>query len=108
MTGDIKIVGGAENTKLCFKGPSPFTRSVFHLNDTHIETAENLNLVMKHYNLTDYSDNYKDTVGSLYLFKRDEPGKNDDGNLDDVTLDNSSSFKYKSLLPGLTFKTAQI
>ena len=74
MTGDIKITGGAENTRFCFKGPSPFTRSVLHLNKTHIKTAENLNLVIKHYMFIDYSDNYQDTVGSLYQFKRDEQG----------------------------------
>ena len=59
ITGDIKIIGGVENTKFCFKdGPS--TRFVVHLNDTHIETAENLQLAIKHYNLIEYSDNHKE------------------------------------------------
>ena len=40
-------------------------------NDTHVETAENLQLVMKHYNLLEYSQNYQDTVGSLYQFRID-------------------------------------
>ena len=62
MTGSVKIIGGNENTRFYFKGISPFTRSVLHLNDTHIETAENLKLVMKHYNLIEYSGNYQDTV----------------------------------------------
>ena len=62
VTGNVKIVGGAANTRFCFKD-GPFT-------DTHIETAENLQLVMKHYNLTEYSDNHQDTVGSLYQFIR--------------------------------------
>ena len=56
---------------------APFTRCVLHLNNTHIETAEKLQLVMKHYNLIEYSDNYQDTVGSLYQFKRDEQPLND-------------------------------
>ena len=42
VTGNVKIEGGAENTLICFKGSSPFTTSVIHLNETHIETAENL------------------------------------------------------------------
>ena len=102
----------------CFKNDQ-FTRSIVHLNDTHIETAENLQLVMNHYSLIEYSDNYQDTIGSLYHFKRDEQALNN-GNLVDVTTTNSSSFKYKSsLLTGLTseasddsayrtFKDAQI
>ena len=58
-TGNIKIIAGAVDTKFCFKD-TPFTRSVLHLNDTHTETAENLQLVMKHSNLVEYSDNYQD------------------------------------------------
>ena len=42
------------------------------------------------YNLIEINDNYSDTSGSLWQFKRDE--KNDNAN---VTTDNSSSFKYK-------------
>ena len=103
MTGNVKIIGGGENTKFCFKEVNQFTRSVIHLNETHIESAEHLNLVIKHYNLIEYSDNYQDTVDSLYQFKRDEQELTAAGGLTEVTDDNSSSFKYKSsLLSGLT------
>ena len=59
VTGNIKTIAGTADTKFCFKD-TPFTRLVLHLNDTYIETAENLQLVMKHYNLVEYSDNYQD------------------------------------------------
>ena len=96
MTGNAKIVSEKIiNTRFCFKNTS-FTRCVIHLNDTHNETAEKLELVIKHYNLIEYSDNYQDTVGSLYQFKRDEQPLNDTGSLQDVNTNNSSSFKYKS------------
>ena len=50
------------------------------------------------YNLIEYSDNYSDTSGSLWNFKRDEIINNAD-----VTNDhNASSFKYKSNLIGNT------
>ena len=71
VSGDIKIIGGDADTKFCFKD-IPFIRNVLHLNDTHIETSDYLQLVMKHYNLIEYSGNYQDTVGSLYQFKRAE------------------------------------
>ena len=51
------------------------------------------------YNLIEYSNNYSDTSGSLWQFKRDEI----EGDVD-LTVDgnhipnNSSSFKYKSVL----------
>ena len=47
--------------------------------------------------LFDYSDNYSDTSGSLWQFKRDEII----GNIN-LTNNNSSSFKYKSNLIGNT------
>ena len=53
---------------------------------------------MPRYNLIDYSDNYADSSGSLYQFKRDESPMNDDRNPLNVALDNSASFKYKASL----------
>ena len=50
------------------------------------------------YNLIEYSDNYSDTSGSLWDFKRDEIVNNAD-----VTNDNNApSFKYKASLIGNT------
>ena len=50
----------------------------------------------------EYSDNYQDKAGSLYHFKRNEQSLNN-GDIVNVTTDNSSSFKYKSSsLTGLT------
>ena len=47
-----------------------------------------------------YSDNYNDSSGSLYQFKRDESPINNNGNPLNVVLNNSSSFKYKASLLG--------
>ena len=57
---------------------------------------QNINIAMPMYNLIEYSDNYSDTSGSLWQFKRDE--------IEDVelTTNNSSSFKYKENLIGNT------
>ena len=53
---------------------------------------------MPMYNLIEYSDNYGDSSESLYQFKRDESPMNNAGNPNNVALDNSTSFKYKSSL----------
>ena len=50
---------------------------------------------MPMYNIIECSDNYSDTSGSLWYFKRDEI----EGNFD-LTIDNASSFKYKANLIG--------
>ena len=54
---------------------------------------------MPMYNLTEYSDNYSDTSGSSWQFKRDGIEKDIDLTVDDNHIqNNSSSFKYKSSL----------
>ena len=53
---------------------------------------------MPMYNLIEYYDNYSDSSGNLWQFKRDESPINNAGNLLNVALDNSTSFKYKESL----------
>ena len=100
MTGDIEDEDVAANTNVAFKNCAPFTKYVTHINDEHVETAENLDIIMPMYNLIECSNNYADSFGSLYQFKRDESPMNDPGNLSNVALDNSTSFKYKAILLG--------
>ena len=100
VTGDIKATGGNANTKVTFKNCAPFTRCLTHINDENIDTAENLDIIMPMYNLIQYSDNYSDTSGSLWQFKKDDQNVNDDGNPADVATNGSTSFKYKSSILG--------
>ena len=53
---------------------------------------------MPMYNLIEYSDNYQDSSASLYQYKRDEPPE--DNAIANLTVNNSSSFKYKVNLMG--------
>ena len=101
MTGDIKVANVAANTNVAFKNCAPFTRCVTHINYEHVETAENLDIIiMPMYKLIEYSDNYADSSGSLYEFKRDESPINDAENPLNVALDNSAFFKNKVSLSG--------
>ena len=100
MTGDIKVAGIAADTNVAFKNCAPFTRCATHVNDEHVETVENLDMIMPMYNIIEYSDNYADSSGSLSQFKRDESPKNNAGNPLNIALDNSTSFKYKASILG--------
>ena len=53
---------------------------------------------MPMYNLIEYSDNYQDSSASLYQYKRDESPE--DNAIANLTVNNSSSFKYKVKLLG--------
>ena len=100
VTGDIKVTNIGADTDVAFKNCAPFTRYVTQINDEHVETAGNLDITMPMYNLIEYSDNHSDPCGSLYQFKRDESSTNNYGNLSNIVLNNSSSFKYKENLLG--------
>ena len=93
VTGDIKIADVAANDNVAFKNCAPFIRFVTHINDEHVEIAENLDIIMPMYNLLEYCDNYADSSGILYPM-------NDAGNPNNVALDNSTSVKCKASLLG--------
>ena len=87
VTGDVeKVADFAADINVAFKNSVPLTRCVSHINDEHVETAENLDIIMPMYNLIEYSDNYADSSGSRCLFKRDESPMNDAGNILNVAL----------------------
>ena len=90
VAGDITATGGDVNTKNAFKNCAPFTKCITHINDEHVDGANNFDIIMPMYNLIEYSNNYSDTSGSLWQFRRDaeNPGN--------VSAANSTSFKYKS------------
>ena len=64
VTGDIKVPDIVADTNVAFKNCVPFTRCVTHINDEHVETAENLDKIMPMHNVIEYSDNYADSSGS--------------------------------------------
>ena len=61
-----------------------------------VAEANHIYIAMPIYNLIDYSDNYSETSGSLWHFKRDK----DPANNADLSIDNSEYFKYKAALVG--------
>ena len=98
VDGTIRGTGGDNNTRLALKNCAPFIKCNLEINDEHIDTAENLDIVMPMYNLIEYSDNYQDSSATLYQYKRDEPPEANA--IANLTVDNSSSFKYKVSLLG--------
>ena len=92
VTGNIKVQNGNDATIVAIKNCHPFTRASFKLNNEQFDTADNLDLTMN--NMLEYSDNYADTTGSLYQYKRPEP-RDANGNVVNLAT-TLSSFKYQS------------
>ena len=97
VTGNITVAAN-NDTDAAFKNCAPFSTCITKINDTFVDEANHIHIAMPMYNLIEYSDNYSDTSGSLWQFKRDEvPAFNAD-----LTINNSQSFKYKAGLLGKT------
>ena len=98
VDGTIRGTGRNNNTRLALKNCATFTKCNLEINDEHVDTAENLDIVTPMYNLIEYSDNYQDSSATLYQYKRDEPPEANV--IDNLTANDSSSFKYKISLLG--------
>ena len=46
-----------------FKNCAPFTKCISSINNTDIDNAQEIDIVMSMYNLIEYSDNYSKTLG---------------------------------------------
>ena len=88
VDGTARATNAVNATKLALKNCAPFTKCNLEINDEHVDTAENLDIVMPIHNLIEYSDNYQDSSATLYQYKRDEPPEDDA--VADLTDDNSS------------------
>ena len=68
-------------------------------NDTFIDNAEDLDVVMPMYNLLEYSKNYSKTTGSFWNYYRDEPNSGVNNNIN-YSIKDSKSFDYKASITG--------
>ena len=53
------------NKKVIFKNCAPFTNCISEINNTQVDNAKGIDIVMPMYDLIVYSDNYSKTSGSL-------------------------------------------
>ena len=99
--------GAAANNahkKVIFKNCAPFTNCTTEINNTQIDNAKDIDIVMSMYNVIEYSDNYAKATGSLWQYCKDIPARNaandeiigfTEGNLTD-------SFNFKLKITGRT------
>ena len=102
VKGIVTVTSSDNNTydkKLAFKNNAPFTSGISKINNTLIDNAENLDVVMRIYNLIKYSKNYRKIAGSLRNYYRDEPNSDAVGNIN-YSIKDSKSFDYKTSIAG--------
>ena len=103
VTGDITVPGD-NNKNVVFKNCAPLSTCKTEFNDFFTDEANHIYITMLMYNLIQNNDNYLDTSGSLWQFKRDKGPTNNA----DLTSYNSQSFKSKAVLVGKTVGAANI
>ena len=81
------------NNRVILRNYTPFTGCISEINNTQINNAKGLDVVMLMYNLIEYRDNYSKTSGSLWQYYRDETNNN---------ITESESFKSKIKTTGKT------
>ena len=59
--------------KVVFKNCAPFTDCISEINNTQIDNAKNIDVIMPVRNLIEHSNNYSKTSGSLCQYYRDVP-----------------------------------
>ena len=58
------------NKEVIFKNCTPFTDWMSEINNTQIDNAKDIDVVMNIYNLIEYSENYSKASRSLWLYYR--------------------------------------
>ena len=51
---------------VAFKNCAPFTNCISEINNTQVDNAKDIDIVIPMYNLIEYSDNHAKTAGSLW------------------------------------------
>ena len=91
------------NKKVIFKNCAPFTNCISEINNTQIDNAKDIDIVMPMYNLIEYSDNYAKTTGSLWQYCKDIPARDANNIIEEFTESNTTdSFKFKAKITGQT------
>ena len=80
-----------KDKEVIFKHCAPFINCETEINNTEIDNAKYIDIVIPMSNLIEYSDNYSKTSGSLWEYYRDEPNDN---------LTDSESFKSEMKITG--------
>ena len=92
-----------------FKNYAPFTNCISKINNTQVDNAKDIDIVMAMYNLIEYSDNYSETSGSLWQYCKEIPAVNNDGDIVDFNGANATdSFNFKTKITGQTDNNGRI
>ena len=100
-TSAAGAVANNTNKKVIFKNCAPFTNCISEINNTQVDNAKDINIVMLMFNLMEYSDNFSKTSGSLWQYFKVIPAVDNNDNMVDFNGANATdSFNSKAKVIG--------
>ena len=97
------------NKKVIFKNCASFTECISRINNTQVDDAKCIDIIMLMYNLIEYSDNYSKTSRSLWQYCKDISAVNDNGDIVYFNGANATdSFNFKTKITAQTDDDGQI
>ena len=107
VKGTIAVVNTAAGTngdgKGTFKNVAPFADCINQINNTQVDHAKDIVVVMSMYNLIEHSDNYSKTSRNLWQSCRDQPVADNNGVSVDFNAANITDFSnFKEKVRGRT------
>ena len=91
------------NKKVILKIYAPFTNCISEINNTKMDEAKDIDIVMPMYNLIEYNDNYSKTSGSLWQYCKDIPAVHNNNDIVNFNGANAiDSFNFKVKMTGQT------
>ena len=93
--------------KAGFKNCAPFISCISKINNTQVDNARRIEIVMPMYNLTEYSGKYSKTSGSLWEYCKDIPAVNNNNNNNNAIVNFAAnnlpvSFNFNAKMTGQT------
>ena len=101
----------ANNTskKVISSNCASFTDCISEINNTKVDHAKYIDIVMPMYNLIEYSNNFSKTSGSLWKYCKDIPVVDDNNNIVEFNGTNTADlFNFKAKITGQTGNNGRI
>ena len=86
------------NRKVIYKNFAPFTNWITEINNTQVaqvDEAQDFDIVMTMYNLTENSDAYLKTTGSSWQYYKDKPALDNNNNIINFLANNNNKISFK-------------
>ena len=89
---ELAVSGRNNGIEAVFKNCATFTDCISEINNTQMDNAKGIDVVMLMYNLKEYSNNFSKKLGILWQYYTDEPALTNAGAIDNFPANSVNNF----------------